>query len=58
MGLKKLVLILYRSKYVMDNTPYQYGRNAELIAFYQVNDSTIPAHTDIPMYTTHFSIQG
>jgi hypothetical protein len=36
-------------KYLMDNTPYQYGKNAGLIAFYQIDDdcdSTIPAHAD------------
>jgi hypothetical protein len=45
---------------IKDNTPYQYGfydgKNAGLIAFYQKDDdcdSTIPAHTDIPMDTTH-----
>jgi hypothetical protein len=48
---------------IMDNTPYQYGlydeKNAGLIAFYQIDDdcdSTIPAHTGIPMVTTHFAI--
>ncbi|HXX96308.1 MAG TPA: hypothetical protein VEL11_04220 [Candidatus Bathyarchaeia archaeon] len=48
---------------IMDITLYQYrlydGKNAGLIAFYHVDDdcdSTIPAHTDIPMDTTHFSI--
>jgi hypothetical protein len=44
---------------IMENTPYQYGRNAGLIAFYQIDndcDSRIPAHTDIPMNTTHFAI--
>jgi hypothetical protein len=31
---------------IMDNTPYQYGKNAGLIAFYYIDDdSTIPAHT-------------
>jgi hypothetical protein len=39
---------------IMDYTPYQYGKNAGLIAFYQIDDdcdSRIPAHTDIPMNT-------
>jgi hypothetical protein len=34
---------------IMDNTSYQYGNNAGLIAFYQIDDdcdSTTPAKTD------------
>jgi hypothetical protein len=35
---------------IMDNTLYQNGfydgKNAGLIAFYHIDDSTIPAHTD------------
>lgn len=35
---------------ITDNTPHQYrfddGKNAGLIAFYQIDDSAIPAHTD------------